>query len=181
MSFIKGSINFLDLNFHYFGYTDILDTYERGVFYQRGDLPITVKLQRTLQSNQISSLDLPHTCRESTMNKVSIQIICLTLFLLSRHKYGFFVSVTLVSFILKCYPLFCINFFYLKVVFDQIRLNLTCANFQYTIFFSIRIYKGCALRKIEGSPVLWTCEIHCAQHIISKKKQRFSSPGRAVL
>ena len=97
------------------------------MFYQRGDLPITVKLQRTLQSNQISSLDLPHTCRESTMNKVSIQIICLTLFLLSLHKYCFFVSVTLVSFILKCYPLFCINFFYLKVVFHQIPLNLTCA------------------------------------------------------
>ena len=88
------------------------------------------------------------------MNKVSIQIICLTLFLLSLHKYCFFVSVTLVSFILKCYPLFCINFFYLKVVFHQIRLNLSCANFQYTIFFSIRIYQGCALREIEGSPVL---------------------------
>ena len=87
------------------------------------------------------------------MNKVSIQIICLTLFLLSLHKYCFFVSVTLVSFILKCYPLFCINFFYLKV-FHQIRLNLSCANFQYTIFFSIRIYQGCALRKIEGNPVL---------------------------
>ena len=114
------------------------------------------------------------------MNKVSIQIICLTLFLLSLHKYCFFVSVTLVSFILKCYPLFCINFFYLKVVFHQIRLNLSCANFQYTIFFSIRIYQGCALREIEGSPVLWTCEIHCAQHIISMKKQRFSSPGRAM-
>ena len=46
MSFIKGSINFLDLNFHYFGYADILDNYERGVFYQRGDLLTTVKLQR---------------------------------------------------------------------------------------------------------------------------------------
>jgi len=59
MSLIKWSINFHDLNFHYFGYkSDILDTNERGVFYQRGDLDlITVKLQSTLQSDQISSLD----------------------------------------------------------------------------------------------------------------------------
>ena len=66
---IKWSINFLNFNFHYFGYTDILynSYFERGVFYQRGDLPTTVKLQRTLQSDQISSLDL---FRE--MNKVSI-------------------------------------------------------------------------------------------------------------
>ena len=66
---IKWSINFLDFNFYYFGYTDILDNsyFERGVFYQRGDLPTTVKLQRTLQCDQISSLDL---FRE--MNKVSI-------------------------------------------------------------------------------------------------------------
>ena len=66
---IKWSINFLDFNFYYFGYTDILDNsyFERGVFYQRGDLPTTVKLQRTFQSDQISSLDL---FRE--MNKVSI-------------------------------------------------------------------------------------------------------------
>ena len=99
MPLIKGSINFLDLNFHYFGYTDILDTYEREVFYQRGDLPITVKLQRTLQSDELSSLDLPHTFRESTMNKVSIQIICLSLFLLPLHKYCFFVSGTIVSFL----------------------------------------------------------------------------------
>ena len=64
---IKWGINFLAFNFHYFGYTDILDTFERGVFYQRGDLLTTVKLQRTLQCDQISSLDL---FRE--MNKVSI-------------------------------------------------------------------------------------------------------------
>ena len=35
--------------------------------------------------------------------------------------------------------------------------------------------QGCALRKIEGSPALWTCEIQCAQQMISMKKQRFSS------
>ena len=66
---IKWSINFLNFNFHYFGYTDILDNsyFEKGVLYQRGDLPTTVKLQRTLQCDQISSLDL---FRE--MNKVSI-------------------------------------------------------------------------------------------------------------
>ena len=66
---IKWGINFLAFNFHYFGYTDILynSYFERGVFYERGDLPTTVKLQRTLQCDQISSLDL---FRE--MNKVSI-------------------------------------------------------------------------------------------------------------
>ena len=41
--------------------------------------------------------------------------------------------------------------------------------------------QGCALRKIEGSPVLWTCEIQCAQHMISMKKQRFSSRPRTTL
>ena len=41
--------------------------------------------------------------------------------------------------------------------------------------------QGCALRKIEGSPALWTCEIQCAQQMISVKKQRFSSrPGTKV-
>ena len=35
--------------------------------------------------------------------------------------------------------------------------------------------QGCAQRKIEGSPVLWTCKIQCAQHMISMKKLRFSS------
>ena len=67
ITLIKWGINFLDFNFHYFGYTDILDTFERGVFHQRGDLPTTVKLQRTLQCDQISLLEL---FRE--MNKVSI-------------------------------------------------------------------------------------------------------------
>ena len=49
---------------------------------------------------------------------------------------------------------------------------------------SLRVYKetthiqGCALRKIEGSPVLWTCEIQCAQHMISMEKQRLSSCPR---
>ena len=37
------------------------------------------------------------------------------------------------------------------------------------------LLQGCALRKIEGSPALWTCEIQCAQQMISVKKQRFSS------
>ena len=38
--------------------------------------------------------------------------------------------------------------------------------------------QGCALRKIVGSPVLWTCEILGAQHIISIEKVTFSSrPG----
>ena len=32
------------------------------------------------------------------------------------------------------------------------------------------LFQGCALRKIEGSPVLWTCEIQGAQHIISIEK-----------
>ena len=38
--------------------------------------------------------------------------------------------------------------------------------------------QGCTLKKIEGSPVLWTCEIQCAQHMISMKKLRFSSHPR---
>ena len=71
--------------------------------------------------------------------KFPFQITCLTLFLLSLHKFCFFVSVTLISFILKGYPLFCINFFYLKVVFHQIHVNLSRVNLQYS-FFSIRIY-----------------------------------------
>ena len=39
----------------------------------------------------------------------------------------------------------------------------------------IHDHQGYALRKIEGSPVLWSCEIQYAQHVISMKKQRFSS------
>ena len=38
--------------------------------------------------------------------------------------------------------------------------------------------QGCTLRKIEGSPVLWTCKIQCAQHMISMKKLRLSSCPR---
>ena len=36
-------------------------------------------------------------------------------------------------------------------------------------------FQGCALTKIEESPVLWTCEIQCAQHMICIKKLKFSS------
>ena len=39
--------------------------------------------------------------------------------------------------------------------------------------------QGCALRKIEGSPELWNCEIQAAQHMIWMKKVRFSSRPRA--
>ena len=115
------------------------------MFHQRGDLPTTVKLQRTLQCDQISLLE--YLFRK--MNKVSInQITCLTLFLLSLHKFCFFVSVTLISFILKCYPLFCINFFYVKVVFHQIHVNLSRVNLQ--LFFSIRIYIGWNLQNFKN-------------------------------
>ena len=37
----------------------------------------------------------------------------------------------------------------------------------------------CALRNVEGSPVLWTCEIHGAQRMICMQKLRFSSCQRA--
>ena len=41
------------------------------------------------------------------------------------------------------------------------------------------VYKqGCALRKFEGSPVLWNCKIQGAQHMICMKNQRFSSRPR---
>ena len=38
--------------------------------------------------------------------------------------------------------------------------------------------QGCALRKIEGSPVLWACKIQGAQHMICMKKLWFSSRPR---
>ena len=41
------------------------------------------------------------------------------------------------------------------------------------------LVQGCALRKIEGSPVLWTCKIQGAQHMICMKNLRFSSRPRA--
>ena len=34
--------------------------------------------------------------------------------------------------------------------------------------------QGCALRKIEGSPVLWSCEIQGAQHNYDFYEKRFS-------
>ena len=48
------------------------------------------------------------------------------------------------------------------------------------IWHSLRS-QGCALRKIEGCPVLWTCKIYGAQHMICMKRLRFSSrPGAKV-
>ena len=44
--------------------------------------------------------------------------------------------------------------------------------------YSLYNVQGCALQKIEGNPVLWTCKIQCAQHMISMKKLRFSSHPR---
>ena len=41
------------------------------------------------------------------------------------------------------------------------------------------VLQGCALRKTEGSPVLWACEIRDAQHMICVKNARFSSCPRA--
>ena len=41
------------------------------------------------------------------------------------------------------------------------------------------VKQGCALLKIEGSPVLWTCKIQGAQHMICMKNLRFSSRPRA--
>ena len=38
--------------------------------------------------------------------------------------------------------------------------------------------QGCALRKIEGSPVVWNCKIYGTQHMISMKNLRFSSRRR---
>ena len=39
--------------------------------------------------------------------------------------------------------------------------------------------QGCALRKIEGSPVLWNCKIYGAQHMICMKNLRFSCRPRS--
>ena len=39
--------------------------------------------------------------------------------------------------------------------------------------------QGCALRKIQGNPLLWNCEILGAQHMICMKKVRFSIRSRA--
>ena len=47
--------------------------------------------------------------------------------------------------------------------------------------FRTVVCKAVLLKKIEGSPVLWTCEIQCAQHMISMKKLRFSSPLRIAI
>ena len=56
--------------------------------------------------------------------------------------------------------------------------HLTSRNQKRALRKSTQVQQGCALRKIEGSPVLCTCEIQCAQHMISMKKLRFSSPPR---
>ena len=41
-------------------------------------------------------------------------------------------------------------------------------------------FQGRALRNTEGSPLLWTCEIQCAQDMIFLKKLSFSSRPRAT-
>ena len=39
--------------------------------------------------------------------------------------------------------------------------------------------QGCATKKIEASPVMWSCKTQGARHIISMKNMRFSSHPRA--
>ena len=39
--------------------------------------------------------------------------------------------------------------------------------------------QGCALRKIEGNPLLWNCKILGVQYMICMKKVRFSNRSRA--
>ena len=65
-------------------------------------------------SGQISVLDPLSTFRKITANKVSISDYCLNLFLLCR----------LITFILKCYSLFRVNFLHSIVVLHEIRVNL---------------------------------------------------------
>ena len=79
---------------------------------------------KNLRNGQISLLDALRTFRESTTNKVSISHYRLTLFLLCR----------LITFILKCYSLFRVNFIYSIVVFHEIRVNLSRVYFQYFKF-----------------------------------------------
>ena len=106
----------------------------------------------------------------------SFPFTCYLLFVISTHK-------LVVSRILFCPKEYCFELFlsahfhFLRnsqldfaVIYNDKAPLLTCISVQ-----------GCGLTKIEGSPVLWTCKIQGAQHMICTKNLRFSScPGAKV-
>ena len=51
-----------------------------------------------------------------------------------------------------------------------------------SVKLTIKFQEGCALREVEGTPVLWNCEVQHVQHILFMgKKPRFPSyPGGKV-
>ena len=58
-------------------------------------------------------------------------------------------------------------------------LNSCCEYLLHAASISRLGRQGCALRKIEGSPVLWNCKIWGAQHMICMKNLRFSRRPRS--
>ena len=90
----------------------------------------SVKLWSTLELARIFLLNSFIRVGKAPRPTFPFQIIRLTsLSVGSANKSCFFVNFALISFILKFYPLFCVNSLYLKVVLYLIRVN-----FQYLKF-----------------------------------------------
>ena len=95
--------------------------------------------------------------------------------------------------IINCVPVhICVNFVFVflltleKVLTDQQDSGLLYS--MYTVILNLHSWARILLaslfalrlccKKIEGSAMFWTCEIQCAQHMISMKKLRFSNRPR---
>ena len=93
------------------------DTFCNGVFIRMEIRGVSnTKTVKNPRSGQIFSLEPLCTSRESTTKKVAINRLYVQLSLCCLNKFCFFVNGALISFILKCYPFFRVNFLYLEVV-----------------------------------------------------------------
>ena len=108
---IKWCINFCDLSFRYFGPKFLIQNLT-FLTPTEGEYFIRVEIRQyhwnCKEPSQWPDF-YPYSCspfggfRERSKNKVSIKLCCL-------KNLWFIVNIVLISFILKCYPPFCVNF-----------------------------------------------------------------------
>ncbi len=91
---------------------DVRNSKEKALFYQGGNLPQSLILWRTLE------VEKEPRARTLYAYECSNKLIPV-------------VNGALISFILKCYSLFRVNFLYWEVAFPLIRVNLSRVNFKY--------------------------------------------------
>ena len=141
------NLSFRDLDFHYFGLKFSILFAHSWHLRKRSILSgwrsaSTSKTLMNPRTGRISSLAPLRTFRESAANKVSISDYTLNFVPAVSTCFCSFVNVALISFILKCYPFFCVNFLHSTVAFHYtvIRNNLSGVNFQYRNFMESYVY-----------------------------------------